>query len=57
MTKTNQDYRKMVKEMLNETDKGFTDWEIEFLDNMWKRKADYQDRQQAKIEKIWEERM
>lgn len=32
----NQELRKMVKEMLDTEDKGFNNWELEFLDNMFK---------------------
>jgi len=53
----NTELRKMVLEMLETEDRGFTDWEIEFLDNMNVWKGDYSERQANMIEKIYEKRM
>jgi hypothetical protein len=52
----NQELRKMVKEMLDAEDKGFNDWEIEFLDNMFKR-TEYTTPQANKIEEIYSKKM
>jgi len=52
----NKELRKMVREMLDEEDKSFSDWEIEFLDNMWKL-TEYTERQANKIEQIYEKKM
>jgi len=43
----------MVWEMLQAEDKGFNNWEIEFLDDMYKRMT-YSEKQAAKIEQIYE---
>ena len=56
MSEQDTELRKMVREMLDEEDKGFNDWEIEFLDNMWKLDR-YTERQAAKIEQIYEKKM
>ena len=48
--------RKMVKEMLDADDKGFNNWEIEFLDDMWK-KTKYSENMVDKIKKIYKEKM
>jgi len=50
------DYCEMVREMLATTDKGFSDWEIEFLDDMWKRTW-YKTNQSNKIEEIYNAKM
>ena len=52
----NKELRQMVREMLDEEDKGFSSWEVEFLDAMWKR-TEYTDKQAAKIEQIYERKM
>lgn len=49
--------RSMVKEMLNSTDDSFTDWEVEFLDNMENWNRLYTEHQANKIEAIYKERM
>jgi hypothetical protein len=46
----------MVKEMLNAEDKGFNDWEIEFLDDMYKRST-YSENMINKIEQIYKKKM
>lgn len=51
-----KEYREMVREMLDTDDKGLSNWEIEFLDNMFKRTT-YTPRQAAKIEQIYEAKM
>jgi len=56
MNDKDKELRKMVREMLDEGDKGFNDWEIEFLDNMWTH-TKYNEKQTAKIEQIYEEKM
>lgn len=48
--------RKMVKEMLDREDAGFNNWEIEFLDDMYKRTF-YTEKQATKIESIYEQKM
>ncbi len=48
--------REMVYEMLQEEDKGFNNWEIEFLDDMYKR-TEYTEKQAAKIEQIYAKKM
>lgn len=57
MANDNAELRKMVTEMLGETDKGFTDWEINFLDNMNRWLGDYTKPQADRIERIYKERM
>lgn len=52
---SDSEYRKMVKEMLDK-DSGFNNWEIEFLDDMYKRTT-YTEKQIAKIEQIYEAKM
>ena len=47
----------MVREMLDAEDAGFNDWEIEFLDSVWKWTGHYTERQQKKIEAIYEKKM
>ena len=54
---TQKDLRNMVKEMLDTEDAGFNDWEIEFLDSVWKWTGHYTERQQEKIEKIYEKKI
>ena len=54
---TQKDLRNMVREMLDAEDAGFNDWEIEFLDSVWKWTGHYTERQQEKIEKIYEKKM
>lgn len=49
MSDDDKELRKMVREMLDEEEKGFNNWEIEFLDNMWKLTI-YTEHQAAKIQ-------
>lgn len=51
-----QELRKMVKEMLDESDKGFTDWEVRFLDDMYRR-ADFSENMEAKIVELYQSKM
>jgi len=53
---SDKEYREMVREMLATEDKGFNNWEIEFLDDMFKRTT-YTPKQAAKIEQIYEKKM
>ena len=53
---TDIEYRKMVKEMLDTEDKGFNNWEIEFLDDMFKRRT-YTVKQMKKIDQIYDSKM
>lgn len=52
----NIELRKMVQEMLNAEDKGFSDWEIEFLDSML-TKDSYSQKMADKIEQIYRKKM
>lgn len=54
--KDDGEYRAMVREMLDAEDKGFNNWEIEFLDDMFKRTT-YFPKQAAKIEQIYDAKM
>ncbi len=49
--------RNMVQEMLNTEDKGFSDWEIEFLDDMLKWSGAYRPKQADRIELIYKKKM
>lgn len=49
--------RNMVKEMLDADDKGFSDWEINFLDDMLKWSGSYRPKQAEKIELIYKKKM
>lgn len=51
-----EEYRKMVKEMLDSDDKGFTDWEISFLESTYKQ-TKYSEKQINVIEKIYRSKM
>ncbi len=51
-----KEYRNMVKEMLDEEDKGFSNWEVEFLDDMFK-KTIYSEKERNKIEEIYRDKM
>ena len=51
-----KEYREMVKEMLDAEDAGFNDWEVEFLDNMYKRTT-FSTAMQNKIEEIYKAKM
>jgi len=46
----------MVQEMLNAEGKGFSDWEIEFLDSML-TKDSYSEKMADKIEQIYRKKM
>jgi hypothetical protein len=50
------DYRDMVREMLDADDRGFNNWEIEFLDAMYKRTS-YTENMRTKIDEIYEAKM
>lgn len=50
------EYRKMIKEMLDTEDAGFTTWEIEFLDDNYK-KTSYSPKVKAIIEKLYKQKM
>jgi hypothetical protein len=52
----NIELRKMVQEMLNAEGKGFSDWEIEFLDSML-TKDSYSEKMADKIEQIYRKKM
>ena len=54
---THKDLRNMVKEMLDTEDAGFSEWEINFLDSTWNWTGHYTEKQQEKIEKMYEEKM
>jgi len=56
MTEKDKELRKMVGEMLAEEDKGFNDWEIEFLDAMYLLTA-YAVKQAEKIVQVYESKM
>lgn len=49
--------RKMVQEMLDESDRGFTAWELEFLESVHARTGNLTDKQKDTIEKIYKRRM
>jgi hypothetical protein len=51
-----KEIRKMVKEMLDTEDKGFNNWELEFLDNMYKR-TEYSQTMINKIQQIYDKKM
>ena len=53
----NKEQRNMVKEMLDADDAGFSEWEMEFLDSVWKWSGHYTEKQQARIEKIYKAKM
>ena len=53
----NKDHRNMVKEMLDRDDIGLNNWEIEFLDNMFKWSKPYTETQANKIEQIYNKKM
>lgn len=57
MTNETKELRDMVSEMLAEADAGFSDWEIEFLDSVWKWTGEYTEKQQDTIEKIYDAKM
>ena len=49
---TDDDYNDTVWELLEMTDRGFTDWEIKFLDEMSTRGV-YTDAEREKIDEIY----
>lgn len=49
--------RKMVQEMLDESDRGFTPWELDFLESVRARTGNLTDKQKDTIEKIYKRRM
>lgn len=51
-----RELREMVQDMLAADDKGFNDWEINFLDDMAK-KDKYTENQAEKIEQIYKRKM
>ncbi|HML74950.1 MAG TPA: hypothetical protein PKB02_10695 [Anaerohalosphaeraceae bacterium] len=48
--------RNMVLEMLNTEDRGFSEWEIDFLDGMKKQSA-FTPKQAAAIEAVYRQKM
>jgi hypothetical protein len=51
-----KELREMVQEMLAADDKGFNDWEINFLDDMSKKDI-FTENQANKIEQIYKRKM
>ncbi|KKL76531.1 hypothetical protein LCGC14_2043960 [marine sediment metagenome] len=51
------EYQKMVKEMLAEENKGFSDWEIDFLDSLNTQTYSFTVKQKQVIEKIYKKKM
>ncbi len=57
VSNTTKELRSMVREMLDEENVGFTDWENDFLDSVWEWDGYYSPKQEATIVKIYREKM